>query len=53
LQWEIVTLVQALNVVAIEAFVTDLHPGAQRAHGRKAQWQFQPFYPPHLKARPL
>jgi hypothetical protein len=27
--------VQALNVVAIEALVTDLHPGAQRAHGRK------------------
>src|SRR5215471_5534914 len=35
LQWEIVSLVKALNVVAIEAFVTDLHPGAQRAHGRK------------------
>src|SRR5215472_7766928 len=35
LQWEIVALVKALNVVAIEAFVTDLHPGAQRAHGRK------------------
>ena len=35
LQWEIVALVKALNVVGIEAFVTDLHPGAQRAHGRK------------------
>src|SRR5216683_7680539 len=35
LQWEIVALVKALNVVAIETFVTDLHPGAQRAHGRK------------------
>src|SRR5262249_32360877 len=35
LQWEIVALVKALNVVAIEAFVTDLHPGAQRGHGRK------------------
>src|SRR6266567_1954278 len=31
LQWEIVALVKALNV-AIETFVTDLHPGAQRAH---------------------
>jgi hypothetical protein len=30
LQWEIVALVKALNVVAIEASVTDLHPGAQR-----------------------
>src|SRR5262249_5699601 len=28
-------LVKALNVVAIEALVTDLHPSAQRAHGRK------------------
>ena len=35
LQWVIVALVQALNVVAIEALVTDLHPGAQRAHARK------------------
>src|SRR5215831_3450824 len=35
LQWEIVALVKALNVVAIETFVTDLQPGAQRAHGRK------------------
>jgi len=35
LQWEIVALVKALNVVGIEAFVTDLHPGAPRAHGRK------------------
>ena len=35
LQWKIIALVKALNVVAIEAFVTDLHPGAQRAHGRK------------------
>src|SRR5260370_36098165 len=35
LQWEIVALVKALNVVAIETFVTDLHPGAQRAHGCK------------------
>src|SRR5262249_1754879 len=35
LQWEIVALIKALNVVAIEAFVTDLHPGAQCAHGRK------------------
>src|SRR2546422_10305774 len=35
LQWELVALVKALNVVAIEAFVTDLHPGAQRAHGGK------------------
>src|SRR5207248_4203323 len=34
-EWEIVALVKALNVVAIETFVTDLHPGAQRAHGRK------------------
>src|SRR5215469_17530294 len=32
LQWEIVALVKASNVVAIEALVTDLHPGAQRAH---------------------
>src|SRR5262245_48181696 len=31
----IVALVKALNVVAIEALVTDLHPGTQRAHGRK------------------
>src|SRR5262249_58871220 len=30
LQWEIVALVKALNVVAIEALVADLHPGAQR-----------------------
>jgi hypothetical protein len=36
LQWKIIALVKALNVVAIEAFVTDLHPGAQRAHGREA-----------------
>jgi hypothetical protein len=35
LQWEIVALVKALNVVAIETFVTDLHPGTQRTHGRK------------------
>jgi len=35
LQREIVALVKALNVVAIEAFITDLHPGPQRAHGRK------------------
>src|SRR5712664_3934918 len=28
-------LVKALNVVTIEALVTDLHPGTQRAHGRK------------------
>src|SRR5262249_59379917 len=35
LQWVIVALVKALNVVAIEALVTDLHPGTQRAHGRK------------------
>src|SRR5262249_41638373 len=35
LQWVIVALVQALDVVAIEALVTDLHPGTQRAHGRK------------------
>src|SRR5262249_26079007 len=35
LQWEIVALVKALNVVAIEALVTDLHPGSQCAHGRK------------------
>src|SRR5262249_2305403 len=35
LQWEIVALVKALNVVAIETFVTDLHPGAHRARGRK------------------
>src|SRR6516164_6514523 len=34
-QWVIIALVEALNVVAIEALVTDLHPGAQRAHGRK------------------
>ena len=32
LQWEIVALIKPLNVVAIEAFVTDLHSGAQRAH---------------------
>src|SRR5262245_28749742 len=31
----IVALVKALNVVAIEAFITDLHPSAQRAHVRK------------------
>jgi len=35
LQWVIVALVKALNVVAIEALVTDLHPGTQRAHRRK------------------
>src|SRR5262249_32165291 len=35
LQWVIVALVKALNVVAVEALVTDLHPGVQRAHGRK------------------
>src|SRR6516225_3254780 len=35
LQREIVALVKALNVVAIEAFVTDLHPGAELAHVRK------------------
>src|SRR5215472_2406363 len=35
LQWEIVALVKALNVIAIEALVTDLHPGSQCAHGRK------------------
>ena len=35
LQWVIVAFVKALNVVAIEALVTDLHPGTQRAHGRK------------------
>src|SRR5215467_1732962 len=35
LQWIIVALVKPLNVVAIEALVTDLHPGTQRAHGRK------------------
>src|SRR6516164_5913953 len=35
LQWVIVALVKALNVVAVEALVTGLHPGAQRAHGRK------------------
>ena len=35
LQWVIVAFVKALNVVAIEALVTDLHPGAQRAHARK------------------
>src|SRR5215467_11426164 len=35
LQWEIVALVKPSNVVAIEALVTDLHPGSQRAHGRK------------------
>src|SRR6516162_1910615 len=35
LQWVIVALVKALNVVAIEALVTDLHPGTQRTHGRK------------------
>src|SRR5215510_1300838 len=34
-QWVIVALVKALDVVAIEALVTDLHPGTQRAHGRK------------------
>ena len=35
LQWEIVALVKASNVVAIEALVTDLHSGSQCAHGRK------------------
>src|SRR6516165_7973759 len=35
LQWVIVALVKPLNVVPIEALVTDLHPGTQRAHGRK------------------
>src|SRR6516165_2363209 len=35
LQRVIVALVKALDVVAIEALVTDLHPGTQRAHGRK------------------
>src|SRR5262245_33475628 len=28
-------VIVALNVVAIEALVTDLHPGTQRVHGRK------------------
>ena len=35
MQWVIVALVEALDVVAIEALVTDLHLGTQRAHGRK------------------
>jgi hypothetical protein len=35
LQWEIVAIVKALNVVAIEALVADLHPGAQRAYSRQ------------------
>src|SRR5262249_38675328 len=35
LQRKTVGLVTTLNVVGIETFVTDLHPGAQRAHGRK------------------
>src|SRR2546421_450429 len=35
LQRVIVAVVEALNVIAIEALVTDLHPGAERAHGRK------------------
>jgi hypothetical protein len=30
-----VALVKAQNVVAIEAFITDLHPGPERTHGRK------------------
>ena len=32
LQWEIVALIKALNVVAIEAFVTDLPPGDHGFH---------------------
>src|SRR5215472_2062081 len=35
LQWEIVAIVKALNGVAIEALVADLHPGAQRAYSRQ------------------
>jgi len=35
LQWKIIALAKALNVVAIEALITDLHPGAKRAHGWK------------------
>jgi hypothetical protein len=27
-EWKIIALVKALDVVAIETFVTDLHPGA-------------------------
>src|SRR5262249_60003560 len=34
-QWIFVALVKALDAVAIVAFVTDLHLGAQRADGRK------------------
>jgi hypothetical protein len=42
LQWEIVALVKALNVVAIEALVTDLH---KRAHG----WKFLDGEPDRLR----
>jgi hypothetical protein len=35
LQWIIIALVKALNAVAIEAFITDLHPCTLRARGRK------------------
>ena len=35
MQRVIVALVEALNVFAIEAFVADLHPSAERAHSRK------------------
>jgi len=37
-------VIKALNVVAIEAFVTDLHPGAERAHGRKLLDGNNPFH---------
>ena len=45
MQWVIVALVKALNVVAIEALVTDLHPGTQRAHG----WKFLDGEPDRLR----
>jgi hypothetical protein len=37
-------VIKALNVVAIEAFVTDLHPGAERAHGGKLLDGNNPFH---------
>src|SRR5262249_41719531 len=57
LQWEIVALVKASNVVAIEALVTDLHPGAQRAHAPRSSTayrisKFAKYVPTALGALP-
>jgi hypothetical protein len=32
-EWVIAALVQALDFIGIEAFITNLHPRAERAHG--------------------